>query len=716
MAGADDRRQGDMIRLTIDGRDVRAEAGSTVLDAARSAGIDIPTLCNIEGLKPFGACLVCLVEVEGRPALVPSCAVPAAEGMVVRTDTDLARRARRTAVELLLSEHCADCLPPCMGECPAGCDVQGYAEAIARGDYEEAVRVILEAVPLPESLGRICPHPCEEACRRVRMEGPVAAADLKRFAAEKVRSGGGYPRNAPEAPSGKKVAVVGGGPAGLAAAFHLSLRGHSVTILEARLEPGGMLRWAIPPYRLPREALAEEVEHILKTGGIELRTGVRLGADVRLSELRRDFDAVVLAIGAGGSVKLRVPGEDSPGVVPALDLLERVARGEEAQVRPGDRVVVVGGGNTAMDAARTGLRLGASEVTVLYRRTEAEMPAIRAEVEAARAEGVRFHFLAAPVEISQKNGRQEGPLVLKCIRMRLGEPDSSGRRRPVPIEGSEFEIECDRAVQALGQSVLAGELGEEGVELDRWGCIKADPDTFETSLGGVFTCGDCATGADIAARAVGTARKAAEAADRFIRGEALGPPAERFAVSLGGPEDVPEGFFSWAESCPRSRAPERDPAARARDFEEVGGVLSEEDARREAARCLCCGCPKAMMSTHHELRERSSQTRDDCRLRDLAEKLGVRPERFVRPGGSRRSRKLDRTHQELALDTGRCILCGACVRLGEEVLGREIMGFVRRGFHTDVLPALGRDLVELKDLPAEDLAKVCPTGAISLKR
>jgi formate dehydrogenase major subunit len=391
----------DVMRLNIDGKEVTARKGQTILDVARANDIEIPTLCYDERVKIYGACGLCVVESEGSPKLLRACATEAAPGMVILTDTPRLRASRKLTLEFLLSDHSGDCRPPCAKACPAHTDCQGYAGLIANGQYREALSLIKEKMPIPASIGLVCPHPCEEACRRQLVEEPVSIAGLKYFVGDwDLESGDPYmPEVKP--PTGKKAAIVGSGPAGLTAAYFLAREGHEVAVYDAMPQPGGMLRYGIPQYRLPKELLDREID-LMAQLGIQFVNSVRVGTDVSLDYLRENNDAVFLGIGAWQSSKMRVKGEDAPGVLGGIDFLREVAINGSVEI--GERVAVVGGGNTAMDAVRTAIRLGAAEVFCLYRRTRAEMPAADIEIEEAEEEGAIFKFLVAPEEIISENG------------------------------------------------------------------------------------------------------------------------------------------------------------------------------------------------------------------------------------------------------------------------------------------------------------------------
>ena len=381
---------------------------------------------------------------------------------------------------------------PCRIACPAGVNPHAYVKLLAAGKVDEAFEVILQAMPFVGICGRVCHHPCETDCYRGKlMEAPVSICALKRYIADEYyaahyTSDGkqvGEPPPAPPEPRAEKVAVVGAGPAGLTCARDLAALGYPVTIFDSAADGGGMVRKVIPDYRLPYDLIKREVDAILKKG-IEFRSKTAVGKDISFADLQKQYQAVFVAVGAQASTKLDIPGEDLEGVIPALALLEESNAGRSPKV--GDRVVVVGGGNVAMDAARTALRLGAKTVTVVYRRSRAEMPANPWEIEEAEEEGVEFHYLAAPVSV-KADGKKAVALV--CNRMRLGEPDKSGRRRPEPIPGSEFEIPADSIVPAIGQASDIDFL-KGIVESNKNGTIKADPITLETSAAGVFAGGD----------------------------------------------------------------------------------------------------------------------------------------------------------------------------------------------------------------------------------
>jgi len=409
--------------------------------------------------------------------------------------------------------------PICQQTCPVGIDIRGYIGLIADGRYLEAIELIKEKNPLPAICGRVCNHPCESKCNRGKEDEPIAIDTLKRFVADyelKLRREGKLPRPKPVPRNGLgKVAIVGAGPAGLTCAHDLAKKGYECVIFEAAPVPGGMLYLGIPEYRLPRDIILEEVQAIVDLG-VEIRLNTPLDKNLTIDDLlAQGYKAIFLAIGAHKGLKLGVPGEDEfEGFLDCIVFLRRVNLGDKT--KPGRRVIVIGGGNSAIDAARTALRLGSDEVYILYRRSRREMPANPWEVEEAEHEGVKIHYLAAPVKIVGEGGRVRG---MECIRMELGKPDASGRRRPVPIKGSEFFIEADVIVPAISQEPDLSFLHEgHGLKISRWNSFEVDPQTLQTNRPGIFAGGDAVTGPATVIEAIAAGHKAAQSIDQYIRG------------------------------------------------------------------------------------------------------------------------------------------------------------------------------------------------------
>jgi NADH-quinone oxidoreductase subunit F len=471
---------------------------------------------------------------------------------------------------------------PCQAACPLGTEVWRYVAHVARGEYEDAYRTIRAANPFPSVCARVCHHPCEARCRAgATGADAVAIRALKRFVTDRVDPAACIPEARPApAADAPRVAVVGAGPAGLAAARELAAHGCRVSVFEAGAAPGGMLLAGIPAYRLPTDVLRREIRDLVSGPGVHLECRRALGRDFGLEELQPEFRAVFLAIGAHRSRRLGLALEDAAGVYPALEFLGRANRGGESLAR--GRVGVIGGGNAAVDAARVAIRQpGVTSVTLLYRRTREEMPAFAEEVEGALLEGVVLEPLVSPVRILAESGRLAG---LVCVRNSLGARDETGRRSPVPVPGSEHTLGLDTLIVAVGEAVDTASLGPLGLALHEDGRLRADPETLETSRPGVFAGGDAATGPGTVVEAIAAGKRAAVMIQRFLEGAPLRQPAR--AV-------VPETFIAPGESEPagaarRAEPPILPPGSRRGSFAEVELPLRAEDARREAQRCLRC--------------------------------------------------------------------------------------------------------------------------------
>ncbi|MDZ7261876.1 MAG: FAD-dependent oxidoreductase [candidate division KSB1 bacterium] len=473
-------------------------------------------------------------------------------------------------------------ISPCKNICPINCNAQGYVALIASGHFKEAIQVIRETIPFPGVLGRVCNHLCQTKCLRGDLDEPVSIKFLKRFAADWERQQGLRDTTPPETIHKEKVAIVGSGPAGLTAAYFLAKAGYLSTIFEALPVAGGMLAACIPEYRLPRDILEYEIQ-LVKDLGVEIRLNTPIGKELTIDDLfRQGYQAVFLAPGAHKSLKLGIEGEDSEGVIDCIKFLYDVNLGKE--VKLGDRVGVIGGGNAAIDAARVAKRLGCKKVSIIYRRTRAEMPANKEEVDAADQEGIDIQILTSPKRVLTKDGKMVG---LECIRNKLGPPDASGRRRPVPIEGSEFVIELDNLIPAISQEPDLSFLGKEhDFKISKWNTFEVDPETLATNKPGVFAGGDAVTGPKTVVEAMQAGRVAAEMIIKYIRGEEL----KREPTSRKPLEVVEKVTFTEEHRKYRPVAmPEIDPASRIVGFEEVELGFTEEMAVAEAKRCLSCG-------------------------------------------------------------------------------------------------------------------------------
>ena len=671
------------IKLTINGKECVGTKGQTILEVAEANGIFVPTLCHLATVKHYGACGVCVVEAKNSPKLMRSCSTLAADGMDIDTESKRVVQARKVALELLMSDHDGDCKGPCGLNCPAHTDVQGYVKAIANGDDTGAVKIIKEKIPLPASIGRVCPHPCEDKCRRQLVEQPLSIAYLKAFAADNdMKSANPFKPVVAEA-TGKKVAIVGGGPAGLSAAYQLAVKGHAVTVMDMMPEMGGMLRYGIPEYRLPKAVLAAEVASIAALG-VEMKNNVKVGADVTLESLRADYDAVLVAVGAWKSTGVGCEGDKLEGVLGGIDLLREVNMGGKPDL--GKNVAVVGGGNVAMDACRTAVRLGAENVYVIYRRTRAEAPAEDLEIEEALEEGVQFKWLTNPAEIIGENGKVTK---IKLQVMELGEPDASGRRSPVPVEGKFEVLDVDTVISAIGQRCAL--QGFEALTQTRKGTIEASENNCTTNLEGVFAAGDATNrGPSIAVRAIGEANDAATAIDAYLAGRDMHIPTPYYSERKVTAED-----FADREKLARAEMSCKDPAYRKGNFDAVINGFTDEQARAEAKRCLECGC--------HDF--------SDCKLVHHTNLYEVNPGRFA---GDKRKTGSETKLVCIERNEGKCILCGLCVRVCEEVAHEGLLGLVGRGFGTVIKPEF-RDSAKIekcKDCMA--CAYACPTGALKI--
>lgn len=678
--------------VVMDGRALDVAPGETLLSVARRNGISIPTLCHEPRLAPDPSCWLCVVEVsegDSEPRLEPSCGTAARPGQSVLTRSERVDEARRSCLELLLSDHYADCVAPCALACPAQVDIPGYVRAVEESRFAEAVTIVRRTNPLPSVCGRVCPHPCEVACHRSTVDSALAINPLKRLATDH-----GLPPPPLTAPdTGRRVAIVGAGPAGLSAAWFLRLLGHAVVIYDARERAGGMLRYGIPRYRLPENVLDADIDAILNLG-VELELGRRLGEDLSVQGLLDDgADAVFLALGAWGSRRLGLEGENAAGIRPATNFLRVVEEGRLSSLE--GTVLVIGGGNTAVDAARTALRLGASRVSLLYRRTRAQMPAFGMEVDAALEEGVELTCLVSPVALDAPGGRLAG-VTLQHMRL---EPAAEGKRpRPVPIEGSTEELAADHLLTAIGELADLGFAASEPDPALAGRLNQAQPGSLLTPSPRVFAGGDFVTGPATAVEAIAAGRRVAKSIDAFLRtGQPVAPKdpirSQRTALSA-----VESADYTHVTPVSRVRTPEAPAAVRARGFQEVEHTLADDAGVSEAGRCLRCSCSSL----------------GSCVLPRLMNTYGANPARYR--GEHHRYRPVE-ARPGLTLDMNKCIRCARCVRVCEELAGVGAWTFVERGFDTRLLfvAPVGEDSLLACDRCLRDqtlCVTACPTGAL----
>lgn len=679
-----------MIAIQIDGRDLMAASGLTIIEAARASGIDIPALGYDPRVSPpsnFEAAFVEIIE-GNKIKFVSATSTPLEDGMVIRTQSEALYSYRKIYLQAILRHHWGDCTAPCVLRCPANIDIHKYIYHVHCGNFAEALAVIKDSNPFPSVCGRVCPHPCESDCRRNALDGAVNINGIKRFVADwdALQLEPYKPKRLPD--TGHKVAIVGAGPAGLTAAWFLRRLGHAVTIFEMQEAAGGMLRWGIPYYRLPEKNLDAEINSILDLG-VNIFYNKKMGRDFTIESLKREgFEAIFLGLGAQNATAIGVNGENSPGVMSGLDFLAQLARGQKPKL--GARVIVIGGGNTAMDAARSAVRLGAQDVIVAYRRTRQEMPAQPIEIEEAIEEGVNIQYLTAPVSIAAKGDAIE----MTCVKMALGEPDKSGRRRPVPQEGTEFTLTATTIISAIGQSVDGSCIGEKSI-IDKWGNVVANPQTTQTSIPWIFSGGDCVTGPDIVISAIGAGKRAAEAMDEFLKTGAVKWKDAAYNCTKGKWQELPAETFLNVTKAERHEATILKPHERKTNFEEPSATWDVETAMSEASRCLSCGCTE----------------RYDCCLRYYASDYGVVHDES-KPA---KPLPIDDNHPIISRDPGKCILCGLCLKVCREMEGVSALSFYETHDVLTIGPNDHRPLDLTICVACGHCAMVCPTGALTIK-
>ena len=704
--------------IEVDGRQVTGLEGQTILEVCRDNGIEIPTLCYEPKLPGFGACRMCVVEVEGEGQPPISCSRAAEPEMVVRTQTPRIRQIRRTNLELMFSDHNAYCLPPCQNKCPSRIDIPGFLKANAEGDFVESARIFKRTIPFPSVLGRVCPAPCEEHCRRDEVDEAIAIRDSHRYAGDQVIKAQAKGVKAPvpfevQASSGKRVAVIGSGPAGASAAYYLAIAGHAVTIYERDPEPGGMLRYGIPQYRLPKDEVLVPEYQGLTDLGVTFTCNAELGRDFTIDDLQNQgYDAVAVAIGCYDTNKLGVPGEDAKGVLDGLEYLKIATLGLPYPGHRGTRVVVIGGGFTAMDCTRTSVRQGALEVTLVYRRDMKDMPAAN-EVHEAIEEGARAIFQAAPTRVvTDKRNRVTG---VELQRMRMGAPDASGRRRPEPMPGTEFVIECDRVLRAIGQGPQLGWLdrGAAGVAATKQGRLAADGVTFATGRPGIFATGDVRIGAATVVEAVAEGRRAAYAVDAYLKGMDLEAIKTRQTLAEPQPEFLSIVPYTGELKEPRLRLQAMAAEVRNKSYVEYEIPYTQQEAMAESKRCLQCTCEAIGFC---DLRRQGIEYGTTLATLEPARTgLSYRSVTENRFTGHNHDYIRDDSHAFILREPSRCIDCGRCANVCKEVVGAACYDFMRTGFDTLVTTPLDMSLNTTPCVSCGRCAETCPTGALMPK-
>jgi formate dehydrogenase major subunit len=661
----------DTITLTIDSLETTASSEETILSAARRLGIDIPTLCYLEGKKGLESCDLCMVEVEGQPNVIPACASRVQPGMVIRTDTPALREGRRMALELLLSDHLGDCNAPCELACPADIDIPEFLRQIRDGHPLKSLEVILRSIAFPGVLGRICPKFCEDVCRRGALDEPIAICALKRYPADYEVESGEVLSIQRRPPTGKRIVIVGAGIVGLTAAYYLLLEGHDCLIYEATHRPGGALRNLIPEFRLPASVTEGEIERIVHLGA-KIEYGKALGSGCSLAEIQQQCDAVLLAFGAALEKQPQFEGSKLGGS--CAQLLQGVSLGNSPAVQ-GD-VLVFGAGATALDSCRTLLRLGARSATLAMNSSLQAHYFFTPQIEDALAEGVQILEQTDLVRVERL------PVgALRCC-FKTAEREYSHEYSALYLSG---HIEPDHAL-----------LESQGLKTTRQG-VRVDRRTLMTSIPGVFAAGNIAQAGRYAVHGSAAGRTAAECIARYLEGHCA-PGKEPIHVRMHplAPEDRAT-LFSLFHKLDRASQGKLPPSVSAGSFREITEGCPEPEAVREAARCLQCDCAK----------------KDNCLLRIHSTAFAANPKAF---GGERPAYECDQSHAEIVYESGKCIKCGRCIAVAEEY-GEELgLTYIGRGFRVKVGAPLNGALKDGLRKAALACAEVCPTAALARKR
>ncbi|MDS1871690.1 formate dehydrogenase subunit alpha [Vibrio vulnificus] len=702
-----------MIQIVIDGKYRIVEAGQTVLQAAKVCGVEIPSLCGMNRSGEKIPCDLCVVEVESGGTR-RACELEVYNGLTVNTQSEALSAHRKQALNRIMSDHYADCEAPCKTACPAGVDIQSYLYHIAQNDHQKAIEVIKRTLPMPLSIGRVCPAFCESECRRSLVDDAIAIRQLKRHAADADLAAQEAYTPEKKADKNKRIAIVGSGPGGLTAGYYLTNEGYQVDVFEAMPQAGGWLRYGIPEYRLPKSILDKEIA-LMCRNGMAIHTDKKLGRDISLSQLSQDYDAVCLAVGASKAVAMDYPGSDLDGCYLGVDYLKDFVT--EQRFTTGKKVAVIGGGNTAIDCARTAVRTGA-DTTLIYRRTRDEMPAEDYEIEEAEHEGVKFHFLTNPAQnIADEHGRV---CSVTLEKMALGAPDASGRRRP-EATGEYFTEAFDTVIAAVSQQADLSFMQGEALTLPltRWNTADANPETMHSGTGNIFSIGDFRRGPATAVEAVADGRIAAQAIDRFFDGDMENIPLKPFNSRKEQKlKQVDPLHFSHLQKVARTIMPELTSQQREQSFDEVELGFDNAEAMAEAARCLECGC----------------QVNTSCDLRDYATEYGAEQHfhysvnikshdewQALRQNDPRHKYPIDHSSEFIVFDANRCISCGQCIQACREQSVQGVLSFMnlekgRPVVRPDCRPNFGGQGVRMGDsrcVQCGACVQACPVGAMT---
>lgn len=705
------------IKVFIDNKEYESYENERILDLLLRNNFDIPNFCYDKHIPPLSSCFTCIVKIKNMRGFQPACSTYTFEGIEIETNSKEIFDTRKTNLELLISNHFADCFGPCKLNCPANVDIQSYISLAKRGLFREAIKVIKDSIPIPSTIGRVCPAFCEENCRRNYIDSAVGINNIKRYIADlDLFSENPYVPEIKEN-TNFKIAIIGSGPAGISAAYYLRLEGHNVDIYEKMPEAGGMLRYGIPSYRLPKDILDKELNLLYKMG-INFFFNKEFGKDITLESLKNGgYDVIFIGIGAQSGNLMKIEGENLENIQLAVHFLRKVQKDENFKINFNfNKVFVIGGGNTAIDSARTALRLGAKEVYIIYRRTINEMPANKEEIEEALEEGIKIIELTAPIKfIGDKKVNK-----IELIKMQLGEPDKSGRRSPIPIPDSNYQMECDFVIEAISQKIETSYINFLNLNPD--GTIKINKETFETSFEGIFAGGDVVNGPDTVVKALADGKKAAISINNYLMKKTNNSNFKNYNVSQNSnknitpnetllnfyiskdeffknkkeKEDYFTKFFLESTKISRTKPLKIDPEKRKYIFDELNKGISKEDFNIELDRCLQCGCNDI----------------NECKLKKYGEKYKITKNKFF---GKFKNEKVDDTSYFIKFDKNKCINCGKCIEICSNIIGENVLGFYKRGFDTKIQTYFDAPIKETNCIFCGNCVNFCPVGALNEK-